>query len=67
LTLRMLFEKPTVAAMSDAIEALKHLPRQLGAQPGARIERSTHAVEDEIAAQLDQLSEEEIDQLMNKM
>jgi len=67
LTLRMLFEKPTVAAMSDAIEGLKHLPRQLGAQPGARIERSTHPVEDEIAAQLDQLSEEEIDQLMNKM
>ena len=67
LTLRMLFENPTVAAMSDAIEELQHLPRQLGAQPGARIERSTRPVEDEIAAQLDQLSEEEIDQLMNKM
>ena len=67
LTLRMLFENPTVAAMSDAIEELQHLPRHLGAQPGARIERSIRPVEDEIAAQLDQLSEEEIDQLMNKM
>jgi len=67
LTLRMLFEKPTVAAMSDAIEQLKHLPGRPGVQPGARIERSTQPVEDEIAAQLDQLSEEEIDQLINKM
>jgi amino acid adenylation domain-containing protein len=67
LTLRMLFEKPTVAAMSDAIEQLKHLPGKPGAQPGARIERSTQPVEDEIVTQLDQLSEEEIDQLINKM
>jgi acyl carrier protein len=67
LTLRMVFEKPTVAAMSDAIEQLKHLPGKPGAQPGARIERSTQPVEDEIAAQLDQLSEEEIDQLINKI
>ncbi|HEY6252758.1 MAG TPA: phosphopantetheine-binding protein, partial [Candidatus Angelobacter sp.] len=65
LPLRAAFERPTVAELAEAITELQNQsPTADVAVESPRIERVTPSQEEAIVAQLDHLSEEEIDKLL---
>ncbi len=62
LPLRILFERPTVAQLAEAIEQQQNAPAEEGIQTVEREEKSL----EELLAELDQLSDEEVKRLLDE-